>query len=364
MVAGYSGRDHSVMSALSEAMEGRSSFPGGLFWFHRGDAPPLPAVVALLTRAAEKRIDGGLVEIENFDETTRDLIRLIKGIDTTIIDALAAERPRWTAAPPPGGKKRWPVIRLNAVSMPTMPTICRRIVCNIDGHAAVREAIAAAEVDVLCTRTRAGVLAFGADADLRAAFEPFGITDFALHPIEPHRLRNETGERGLLREALSRAVAREGGLTIQHRRSADLLAPSDPASAQWGGPSEVVGNLAGSISAASDLKWREGAAIRIDWAEERPWVLIEPPHRLRWPCAREQGLGDRLCSRTRRKTLQRPPQCAYRLLGRISCPRWWQATRARGRSRCRGRVCAVRCDRFFYGESDREQRSCSPYLAA
>ena len=37
---------------------------------------------------------------------------------------------------------------------------------------------------MLATRTKAGVLAFGTDADMRSAFDAYGITDFDLHPIE------------------------------------------------------------------------------------------------------------------------------------------------------------------------------------
>lgn len=114
VVAGYSGRDDSVMAALLEAVERSSSFPGGLFWLHRGDYPPLPSVQNLLRRATELGIDGGVVAIENFDETARDLLHLLPKVDRTVLDALAAERPRWTAAPPPAGKTSWPVIRLNA----------------------------------------------------------------------------------------------------------------------------------------------------------------------------------------------------------------------------------------------------------
>ena len=34
------------------------------------------------------------------------------------------------------------------------------------------------------TRTKAGVLGFGTDADMRSAFDAYGMTDFDLHTIE------------------------------------------------------------------------------------------------------------------------------------------------------------------------------------
>ncbi|WP_261337780.1 SIR2 family protein [Rhizobium leguminosarum] len=276
VIAGYSGRDDSVMEALTEALEVEDAFPGGLFWLHRGEARPLPAVEALLKRATNAGVDGGLVVIENFDETLRDLLRLVKGVDMTALESFGADRPIWTAAPSPSGTRTWPVIRLNALPIVQMPTNCRRIVCAIGGQADVRQAVNMAEVDVLCVRTRAGVLAFGSDADLKEAFESYGIETYDLHTIELHRLRNETGERGLLRQALVRAVARDSSLAVTPKRGFDILHPSDPSDGSWAPLKALLGSLQGNVPGHPGLTWREAVAIRIDWADERPWMLIEP----------------------------------------------------------------------------------------
>lgn len=66
IVAGYSGRDDSIMDALEEVLEKSSPFPGGLFWLHRGGDPPLPRVSAFLGKAGDRNVDGGLVVIEKF----------------------------------------------------------------------------------------------------------------------------------------------------------------------------------------------------------------------------------------------------------------------------------------------------------
>ena len=156
--------------------------------------------------AAEKGVDGGLVQIENFDEILRDLVRLMSGLNTEVLDAFASARQRWTAPARPGGHKGFPVVRLNGLPVDFLPTVCRRVVCKIGGYAEVLSAVEAAGVDILIGRTRAGVLAFGSDADVRAAFSAFEISEFDLHAIEAHRLRYDLGERGLLREAISRAL--------------------------------------------------------------------------------------------------------------------------------------------------------------
>ena len=98
VVAGYSGRDESVMDTLEAALERDASFPAGLFWLHRGEDPPLLRVQRLLAAAARKEIDCGLVPIENFDETLRDLMRLVPDLDTTVLDEIATERRVWSPA--------------------------------------------------------------------------------------------------------------------------------------------------------------------------------------------------------------------------------------------------------------------------
>jgi hypothetical protein len=275
VVAGYSGRDDSIMETLAEAVQQGGAFPSGLFWLHRGEAPP-PPVHDLLARAAAGGVEAALVQIENFDEAMRDLLRLFTGIETAVLDSFAAARRRWTGAPVPGGRRGWPVLRFNGLPVVQAPTVCRRVVCQVGGYAEAREAVDKAGVDILIARTRAGVLTFGADTDVRAAFEPHGITEFGLHTIETKRLRYDSGERGLLRDALTRAIARARGLDVIHRRSADLLAPVNPQDDAWAPLRQLAGVISGVVQGHPDLRWREGIATRLDWADDRLWLLVEP----------------------------------------------------------------------------------------
>lgn len=276
IVAGYSGRDVSVMDALEAALDKTSPFPGGLFWLHRGDTPPLPRVTRLLLQAASNDVDGGLVTIENFDEVLRDLVRLVEGLDTHVLDAFASGRKIWSPAPRPSGSRGFPVIRLNGLEMTTIPSVCRRLDCAIGGHAEVVAAVETSGMDVLATRSRAGVLAFGSDTDVRKAFEANGIKEFDLHAIEQRRLRYESQERGLLRQALSHALAREHRMVLSRRRGKDLLAPAEPADPRWGPLKKLVGTLAGTVPKHPELGWQEGVALRLDWADDRLWLLFEP----------------------------------------------------------------------------------------
>lgn len=276
IVAGYSGRDDSIMDTLEAALLQASPFPSGIFWLHRGDSPPLARVAEFLQQAAVKSVDGGLVAIESFDEALRDLVRLVPGLDGAALDAFADERRIWSPAPMASGGRGFPVVRLNALEVTSTPTVCRRVNCTIGGYAEVAAAIEQANVPVLATRAKAGVLAFGEDSDIRKALAAHAITEFDLHPIELRRLRYESQERGLLRQCLSQALAREFGLNILRRRNTDLLTPVRPSDGQWIALKKLVGPLSGSVPKHPELAWHEGVGTRLDWADNRLWLLIEP----------------------------------------------------------------------------------------
>ena len=276
IVAGYSGRDDSVMNSIELAITGSSSFPGGLFWLHRGDDAPLQRVTRLLQRATEMGIDAALVSIDSFDEVMRDLVRVIDGLEKPELDAFAQERRIWSPAPIPTGRRGTPVIRLNALPIHHAPTVCRRVLCQIGGTADVRAAVKRAGVDVIAARSQNGVLAFGSDADVRKAFSAYGITTFDLHTLDRKRQRYDSTERGLLREALTKALARQLNLVATRRRRSDLVVPRDPSDSSWSNLQKLVGALVGTVKDHPGLQWKEGVGIRLDWADDRLWMLVEP----------------------------------------------------------------------------------------
>jgi NAD-dependent SIR2 family protein deacetylase len=276
VVVGYSGRDDSIMDTLEEALEHRNAFPAGLFWLLRGDDQPLPRVQQLLMRAQRAGVEAALVRVQNFDEAMRDLLRLVKGIDTTIVDRFATERRRWSSAPRPQGNRGWPVVRLNGLPLDRIPRVCRRVVCGVRGYAEVREAVEMVGVDLIFTSARGSVLAYGADPDVRNAFEAYGITEFDLHTIDDKRLRYESAERGLLNDALNRALARARGLDVIRRRNTNLLAPLNANDNVWASLRKLVGTLDGTVNGYPELHWREGIETRLDWAGNRLWLLVDP----------------------------------------------------------------------------------------
>ncbi|MDD9985814.1 MAG: SIR2 family protein [Spirochaetaceae bacterium] len=272
-VCGYSGRDDSVMDALDDAVAHHGAFPNGLFWLHRGEDSPLPRVASLLEHAVQSGIDAAMVRIENFDEILRDLVRIVESIDKSALQQFVEERSPWTPAPRVRGGRGWPVVRLNALPLTKVPIQCRRIVCDVGGTAEVREVVRNAGRDVLAVRSGVGVLGFGADSDMRAVFESRGIVDFDLHPLDVRRQRYESTERGLLGEALNRALERHRGLRLVTRDGLVPACPEDPA---WRPLKKLVGTLTGVVAHSPDLRWHEGITVRLGWANDQLWLLVEP----------------------------------------------------------------------------------------
>jgi NAD-dependent SIR2 family protein deacetylase len=274
-VVGYSGRDHSVMDALEEGIAEGHGYPFGLFWFHRPDNPCLPRVEELIENAAARGIDAHIIEIETFDELLSDLLLLIPAIPQAVRDYLSARPRRVSDAPLLASEGTWPVIRLNALPVASWPTVCRRLVCKIGGVREVRAAIKEAGADIVATRRKVGVIAFGSDTEVRKAFAPYGISEFDVHSIEVGRLRFDSGELGLLYDALCRGLARERPLILRRSRLGHLLVV-DPAREDdrlLKKLREAAGSVTGEVPTTS-LRWAEAIRVRLEHKLDRLWLLL------------------------------------------------------------------------------------------
>ena len=272
VVVGYSGRDESIMQTLAQVTEERGSFPGGLFWLRREDDPVFESVRDLVRRARDAGVEAALVTIHSFDETLRDVARFVQ-VDEAALRAHAPQRERWTSVPrlAKSGAPAWPVVRFNALPVVNAPTNVRLVVCDVGGTREVRDAVAKAGVDVVAVRSQRGVLAFGSDADVTQAFEPFSITEFDLYPLEPWR----SAERGLLNDAAIRAVAAHCGLTSRGANGRWLF-PKDPHDPMWAALRRLVGQMEGQVGNRADVRWHEGIRVRLEFASGRHRLLFDP----------------------------------------------------------------------------------------
>ena len=65
-------------------------------------------------------------------------------------------------------------------------------------------------------------------------------------------------------------------MILHRRRTNDFLVPQTPADPKWVPLGKLVGGIAGTIPEHPEMAWQEGVATRLDWADRRLWVLLEP----------------------------------------------------------------------------------------
>lgn len=276
IVAGYSGRDASIMETLNESLNSPSPYPYGLFWLCKGKTNVLPAVSDLIDRAATQGVESTLVNIESFDETLRDIISFLPPLNTECLDNFA-NRSIWSPAPiPREGKEGFPVIRLNALKIAKIPPRCRVVECNIGGQKELDEIIIGSKKDIFAVRVCAGVLAFGEDGDIKELLSPYGITNFSDHAISLDRLSRDTQEKSLIRQVLSHGLAEKNGLGVIRKHNEDFLFPKGIRDPKWRVLRSLVKELSGTLPGDSSTRWREGISFRLELVGTELWLTYEP----------------------------------------------------------------------------------------
>ena len=95
VVVGYSGAISPSWTRYGKPRSKQGHSLQDYFGCLKVDGCPLPLVCQLLQEAGNRGVEIGLVLIENFDETLRDLIRVYRDLDTTELDAFAEQRHWW-----------------------------------------------------------------------------------------------------------------------------------------------------------------------------------------------------------------------------------------------------------------------------
>ena len=277
IVVGYSGRDTSVMDALEEAIDNGRGYAAGLYWICRPEAAPYARALSLIGKAKAAGIGAHLIEANNFDEFMAEVLLMEPEIQPELAQHLDSVTPRLTDAPMPSTEGGWPVVRLNALPITSFPTLCRRLVCDVGGIKEVRQIVKESKKDILAVRRQAGVLAFGSDADIRAAFSSHNIKEWDLHSIEVDRLAFESMETSLLYDALGRALVRDRSLIACRRQRTHVLAvnPMDVNNPRYNPLRQAASPLAGK-GPKIGIWWSEAISIRLELRENRLWLLFEP----------------------------------------------------------------------------------------
>lgn len=278
-VVGFSGRDDSVMDALEAAIDEGHGYPDGLFWFSKSGAPVLHRVHQLIDKAVAAGVDAHIIESETFDELMGDVLVL----ETTtswpdvVRSKLDSHRPLVSDAPIPERAGSWPVLRFNAVRVRSWPATCRLIKCAIGGQKDIYEALEETGANALAVRRSVGVLAFGSDSELEKAFGSFGIELRDLYTIQDRHLLDSYREHDLLYQGIVQALGRERPVIVK-RKGRNRFIVADPEAKR--DPSyrllkKAVRVLGGKVP-SSEIMWSHAVRIRLEYREDRLWLLFVP----------------------------------------------------------------------------------------
>ena len=287
VVVGYSGRDASVMKALTEALAQPNAFPGGIYWITRSVDSVLPAVTAFLDAAIHAGISANIVESQTFDELAADIA---DGIDLPIVlkNHVYKARPvsvLRTVPLPTHEERNFPVLQCSAIPISSMPKVARRIAVSAPvSTVRIRELLREADVWAVAASNGNEIAAFGPDEGLLRAFAPAGgrlAGTVQLHPTK------DSWALGLLYDALTRAVCRNQPLVarLRHAGHGVLVAKgsskeSDEATAMR---NARLLRLKQAYSAAlfgtvpnHGFPFNEGVQLRLEQTAERWWCVFEP----------------------------------------------------------------------------------------
>jgi SIR2-like protein len=287
IVVGYSGRDGSIMEALTDVLKQPEAFPGGLYWMTRSRADVMPAVTTFLAAATAKGITTRLVEVQNIDELAGDVVDKISlppVLTSHVYEARPAPVLRQVPLPTTAALA-FPVLRCSALPVVQMPDVARRITLAQSATTPeVRALLRAASVWAIAVCNGREVAAFGPDDGLMAALQPLGPKLAGTVRLDPAA---NSWALGLLYDAITRALCRGRPLFAKLRSRGHFVlvargASSEP-EAEARRRAERLAPLKQAYSASLfgnvpnlGFAYNEGLRIRLEQCADRWWCVFDP----------------------------------------------------------------------------------------
>lgn len=288
VVAGYSGRDASVMAAFRAVLDGSNPFPHGLFWTGMKGTPMPEPVAALLADARARGIAAEYVEIETFDALLLRLWRNIERAKPELDAKIKKARLTVMDVPIPPAGVRDPLIRTNALPLISLPSQCLALSFSTPKTSDdVRLLRDKAKARVILARSRDG-WCWGDEEVIKTTFGS------DLNTIAPVSLPADLSSpdnlhlKGFIEEAIVWALSRGKPLIRQSTRQGSFLiaspgAPTKDALAPLAKVVSATGdNVPGLKTAPTDggvpeqVRWAEALRVSLEFKNGRHWLLIDP----------------------------------------------------------------------------------------
>ena len=311
VVAGYSGRDDSVMQLFQQVLEAPNPFPHGLYWTVLRDSAVPPAVSRLIEEAVSRSVHAAVVEIPTFDAF---MLHLWRNLPDRPADLDAKVRRSHVATvdiplPPPG--RGGPLVRLTGLPILSTPEHCHSLTFAAPKEwRDLRQAMVDSKNRLILTKGTA-VLAWGSRRRVREAFGT-DLESIAQATV-PGDLRapGNYHVKGFFEHAIALSLARGRPVLTRTRGfAAYLIANPRAASATDLAPLvDIVGDTVGAVPDLlttpipqnpdpEQVEWAEALRVSVTQINGRLWMLLHPDLWI-WPPRARQDASDFMQQRRR-----------------------------------------------------------------
>ncbi len=289
IVAGYSGRDKSVMALFRQVLDTSNPFPHGFYWTGLKGGFVHPAVTELLAAIQNRGVTAEFVEIETFDAF---MLRVWRNIESKLPDLDAqvykAKLSEVNIPLPPYGKQE-PILRLNALPILKMPSDCLSLSFKKPVEWDEIRRVASASKQTLVLSKSDTVWCWGKEEDARRGFAG------SVKTIESRALPDDIRKpenlhiKGLIEEVLGYALVRERPLLVRARHGSVFLIVDQHADDVDGLDPlfQLVGKTSGKVLGvftaptpekpnSEQVEWAEALRISVDQKGDRFWLIINP----------------------------------------------------------------------------------------
>lgn len=284
---GYSGRDASVMEALSSVLKDTAPFPNGLYWVTSSSSRLLPAVSEFLENAHHAGVDVHVVECKTFDELAGDVMKHID-MPKTLMDHVMKGRPVSRLVPvnlPNTEARRFPVLRYSALLVETLPSTARRITLTTPATSPeVRALLKEHRCRAIVAAQGRELAVFGRDVELLAALAPLGAQLAGSVELDATK---DSWAHGLLYDALVNALSRHRPLIPRFRGSGHSLIVAAPREGENPERTHQRTEMFGQLRRAYEgpltgpvpklgFPFHEGVFLKLEMIDKHWWCGFEP----------------------------------------------------------------------------------------
>lgn len=300
VVAGYSGRDNSVMSLFRHTLSMPNPFPHGLYWMKLKNSEPLECVASLIHEAQKAGVRAEFVDIETYDTVMLRIWRNLPSLPEEMDEKVRKGRAGAVQIALPdrtGGK---PILRLSAVPITKTPEKCARVKLK---SSPTWDSVSAAQrkADTRAILTFDGdVMAWGEDTDFESSFGSDFVSKEEMAFDPDWRTSSKLHLKRFLEDGLAQALCRERPLLMRRRGPGVFLIVDQKAQdvgllqslfSEVGRTTGVVPGLSIPESEhhprVDKVHYAEAVRVSLGYADERMWLLLKPDVWI-WPAFARQ----------------------------------------------------------------------------